>query len=107
MHKQEQGMVMSVPVRVSACTVLVTLSRAKSCVAKQSFCDTPCTLYHVCHSASGRSSEGPKYVEVTRGVNKTQCGALGLDGLNVTALMLILKTIWQYDQIRCLLIILD
>ena len=45
-----------------------------------------------------------KHVEVMRGVNKTQCGVLGLDGLNVIALMFILKIIWQYDQIRWLLI---
>jgi len=33
-HKQEQGMVMSLSMKVSPCTVFVTLSRAKSCVAK-------------------------------------------------------------------------
>jgi hypothetical protein len=90
-HKQEQGMVMSLPMKVPPCTVFVTLSRAKSCVAKQSIHETPCTLRHICWDASGRSSEVPKHVEVMRDVNKTHCGVLGLDGLNVIALMLILK----------------
>jgi len=89
---------------VSACTAFVILSRAKSCIAKHSFCGTPCTLCHVCWDASGRSSEGPKHVEVMRGINQTQCGVLGLDVLNVIALILILKIIWQYDQISWLLI---
>jgi hypothetical protein len=33
-HKQEQGMVMSLPMKVSPCTAFVILSRANSCVAK-------------------------------------------------------------------------
>ena len=102
-HKKEWGMVMSLPVKVSACTVLITLSRAKLCVAKQSYCKTPWILCHVCWGVSGRSSEGPKHVEVIRGVHKTQCSVLGLDELNAFAVILILK-IWQYDQIRWLLI---
>jgi hypothetical protein len=68
-HKKEWGMVMSLPVKVSACTVFIILSTAKSCVAKQSYCKTPCILCHVCWGASGRSSEGPKHVEVMRGLN--------------------------------------